>query len=405
MDVSIDLLNQTAAYVKAYFDARSPAIPESRNFNATHNLVQYCSLIGANSKLKKEDLLKTFLSAWFQYTGICIDPANYRKASADLAFQYLTDMGLSPDTIREIKENIQSTAPPVQPVTLSAQVLCDAESAWMAENSVLEQLEILKEEWIYMEKKIFTETEWLAENIKIFKEHIYFMPFSREMFTKKKEKNGRRLEEKLAELEGYVNSSQEITDPENYRKKPDMVLNKNAKLERGVETLLRNTSRNQIHLIRLADYKASLVISINSIIISVVLSLLIVKLEANTYLELPTLILILTNVTTILTAISATRPNMRFVNKNREHEKIAKTNLLYYENYGSISFDQFSREMQETFVGHETLYNAITRDIYHQGIMLGRKNNRINLSYTIFVAGFLLSILAFIISFLVHRRI
>jgi hypothetical protein len=345
------------------------------------------------------------LSSWFHYTGKCIDPVNYRKASASLASQYFSEKGLSLETIREIGENIQSTAYPLQPVTLSAQVLCDAENVWMGDTSILQQLNLLKEEQFYIDKKMISETEWLSENIKMFREHIYFIPFSREMFAKKKEKNRLRLEEKLAESKGNNNTHLLTAGSKNNGKKPDTVMNENAKLERGVETLLRNTSRNQIHLIRLADYKASLVISINSIIISVVLSLLIVKLDANTYLELPTLLLILTNVITILTAISATRPNMRFVSKNQEHEHIAKANLLYYENYNRIPFEQFSREMQETIVGQETLYNAITRDIYHQGILLSRKNNRINLAYTIFVAGFLSSILAYIISFLVHRQI
>jgi hypothetical protein len=159
-----------------------------------------------------------------------------------------------------------------------------------------------------------------------------------------------------------------------------------------------------MHLIRLADYKANLIISINSIIISVVISLLIVQLKTNKYLELPTLIMILTNVITILIAVSATRPKMRFIPKSSDYAESADNNLLYHGNFNKMSFDQFSRTIKKTMVSKDDLYNSLIKDIYHQGNLLNLKFKRINAAYSVFVAGLLLSIISFVVSFLLYGQ-
>lgn len=179
-------------------------------------------------------------------------------------------------------------------------------------------------------------------------------------------------------------------------------MSSDLKLERGVETLFRNTSRNQIHLIRLADYKANMIISINAIIISVILSFLIIRLDANKYLELPTIILVLTNIVTILIAISATRPRINMDNSSDEELKDVGNNLLFYGNFYKIPFEKFNRDIKKTFIDKEYLYDSLTKDIYHQGMLLVKKFRKINLSYTVFIIGLILSVIAFTISFLIH---
>ncbi len=145
-----------------------------------------------------------------------------------------------------------------------------------------------------------------------------------------------------------------------------------------------------------------MIISVNSIIISVILTVLIIRLDANQYLELPTLILILTNIITILIAISATRPKINMDSKDDEEFKDAGNNILFYGNFYKIPYVKFNRVIKETIVDKENLYDSLTKDIYHQGIMLVKKFRKINLSYTVFIIGLILSIIAFGFSFLLH---
>ncbi len=80
--------------------------------------------------------------------------------------------------------------------------------------------------------------------------------------------------------------------------------------DRGVETMFRTTSKNHIELSSIADSKANIMISVNSIIISIIVGALASKLDTNPYLIIPAAILLVVCVTTIVFAIIATRPNI-----------------------------------------------------------------------------------------------
>ncbi len=403
MDVSLELLSETANYIESYLKANLAPGYELHNYPATIKIVQTCDLISVHTDLNKQDRMKVILGAWFLYTGFSIDPENYQKASAEIATKYYIEKGLSNEIIQEIGEIILSTRHPQQPLTIQSQILCDAENSWLADKSFPHTLKYLRKEKALAGKKDIPDKDWLSENISMLENHIYFIPFSREAFDKKKEKNKARLQEKLTGQESSQNESPELLiQTKKNRKKSEQILPEDIKLERGVETLFRNIARNQIHLIRLADYKANLVISTNSIILSVILSLLVIRLDANKYLELPTLILVLTNVTTILTAISATRPKINMNERDNIHLNDAGNNLLYFGNFQKMPFIEFSRIIRETIVDKDYLYNSLSKDIYHQGIILTRKFRRINLAYSIFIIGLLLTVLSLVLSFIHH---
>jgi predicted metal-dependent HD superfamily phosphohydrolase len=402
MEITTELLRETAQWLEPYFKANLPPAYESRNFSATLRLAQTCDLISVQTISQEQDRMKISLAAWFLYTGFCSDPGNYQIASSELASSFYKEKGLSSEIIQGIKETILATRYPQQPVTIQSQVLCDAETSWMADKSFFQKLELFRKEKSFTGKKEITEKNWIEENIMNLENHIYFIPFSREMFGKKKEKNLLRLKENLTASNSSQSILQEPLSVPKTKGKPEVSLTSDLKLERGVETLFRNTSRNQIHLIRLADYKANMIISINAIIISVILSFLIIRLDANKYLELPTIILVLTNILTILIAISATRPRINMENSADEKLKDVGNNLLFYGNFYKMPFDKFNRDIKKTIIDREYLYDSLTKDIYHQGILLVKKFRKINLSYTVFIVGLILSVIAFTFSFLIH---
>lgn len=402
MDITSELLRETALYLEPYFNENLPPPYKSHNFAAALKLVQTCDHISVHTDLKRQDRMKISLAAWFLYTGFCSDPVNYQMASTELASSFFKEKGFNPELILEIEETILATRYPQQPFTIQAQVLCDAEMSWLADKSFLQTLSLLRKDKALTSKVEIEEKNWLAENILMFENHIYFIPFSREMFEKKKKKNLLLLKEKLSAHDISQSIIQGSFSLPKTEEKTEAVLTSDLKLERGVETLFRNTSRNQIHLIRLADYKANMIISINAIIISVILSFLIIRLDANKYLELPTFILVLTNIMTILIAISATRPRINMDNRNDEKMREAGDNLLFYGNFYKMPFDKFKGDIRKTIIDKEYLYDSLSKDIYHQGILLVKKFRKINLSYTVFITGLILSVIAFTISFLIH---
>jgi hypothetical protein len=48
------------------------------------------------------------------------------------------------------------------------------------------------------------------------------------------------------------------------------------------------------------------------------------------------------------------------------------------------------------------LYGSVIQDIYHIGVILGRKYRLVRLAYTIFMIGILVSVTAFVLAMLLH---
>ena len=64
----------------------------------------------------------------------------------------------------------------------------------------------------------------------------------------------------------------------------------NSLTSKGIQTMLRLTSENHLKLSDMADHKANILISVNAIIISVILGVLMRKLEEEPALTIPTII-------------------------------------------------------------------------------------------------------------------
>lgn len=173
---------------------------------------------------------------------------------------------------------------------------------------------------------------------------------------------------------------------------------KEQKPTRGIETMFRTTSKNHMELSAIADNKANIMISINSIILSVLVSVLIRKLEEYPHMTIPAVMLTIVCLTTIVFAVLATRPN---VTKGKfEHEDIInkKANLLFFGNFHRMKLEDFQWGMNEMLKDADYLYGSMIKDIYFLGAVLGKKYRLLRLSYTIFMFGFVASILGFIVA-------
>src|SRR5206468_4423429 len=108
---------------------------------------------------------------------------------------------------------------------------------------------------------------------------------------------------------------------------------KPLRLERGVETMFKLASGNHMKLSAMADNKAHILLSINSIIISVVLSVLAKNLSVMTYLILPALLLLCVCVITIVFAVMTTKPKVSRGVFTADQIHNREANLLFFGNF------------------------------------------------------------------------
>jgi len=171
--------------------------------------------------------------------------------------------------------------------------------------------------------------------------------------------------------------------------------------DRGIQTLYRVTLKNHITLSDIADTKANILLSVNAIIISLALSNLIPKLDnpSNDYLIYPTVIFVTFSIIAMILAVLATRPNVTSGEFTKDDVAQKKVNLLFFGNFHKMKLEEYQWAMDELVKDKDYIYSSLTKDLYFLGIVLNRKYSLLRWTYTIFMIGMILSVIAFGISF------
>ena len=111
--------------------------------------------------------------------------------------------------------------------------------------------------------------------------------------------------------------------------------------------MFRTTSKNHLDLSAMADNKANIMISVNTIILSLVVSILIRRLVEFPNLLYPTLLLVVVCLTTIVLSILATRPNVSSGVFTDEDVLSKKTNLLFFGNFYKMDVKHYEWGVRE----------------------------------------------------------
>ncbi|MDN5214852.1 DUF5706 domain-containing protein [Fulvivirgaceae bacterium BMA12] len=163
--------------------------------------------------------------------------------------------------------------------------------------------------------------------------------------------------------------------------------------ERGIETLFRLTSKNHYTLNAMVDRKSNILISINAIILSIVLGTLLGRINDDPHLILPVAMILITNLTSIVLAILATRPDKTHGN----NAQAGFHHLLFYGNFKDMEEKSYVDGLNELMNNGEKLYESISRDIYYLGLHLDRKFDFVRKSFNTFMYGIILSVITFVI--------
>jgi hypothetical protein len=139
-------------------------------------------------------------------------------------------------------------------------------------------------------------------------------------------------------------------------------------------------------------------ISVNSIILSVTLTLLIARLAHYPHFIIPTIILLTVCLCSIIFAILATRPSVSSGKFTEDDIRNKKTNLLFFGNFYKVTLDEYTWGMNEMIKDSEYLYNSMIKDIYFLGVVLAKKYRYLRIAYTIFMWGLIAAVIAFAIA-------
>lgn len=399
------LLEKVKSHVESYFMQNFQEEYHFHNYQHILNVVDSCHEIADSYQLSDEDFLSLLLAAWFHDIGYSESPEDHENRSAEHAAEFLNKEGLDAELIEKVGQAILATKMPQRPHTLIEKILCDADLSHLGKKNYWNRCGKLRYEMAELQGRIMGDEEWLDFEIQFLNNHDYFTKIASALYSRRKRKNIARL---LKQKKRVMRSMTEVdqtdiakTDQKASSKKNDPL--RELSLGRGVETMYRNSYRTHINLSAIADNKANIMLSVNAIILSIVVSSLVPRLVTDKLFLLPTLSLLLTCLLAIIYATLSTKPKVTegFVSKNDILQR--KSNLLFFGNFYKMELSDFHWGMMEMIKDQDFLYSSMTRDLYFLGKVLAKKYRYLSICYTIFMTGLILSVLLFGLSLYLYK--
>ena len=331
--------------------------------------------------------------------GYVDDANNHEEESRKIASDFLKQHQFPEERIAKIGELILATDKFYKPKNHLEEVIKDADLYHLASDDYFRICENLRQEIKEVHHQKFSKQQWSELNIVFFSKHQFYTKYAKENWQPIKEKNVDKILSNIQNLkEEKKKKASEKSDKALLNKKK---LEKLESPERGIETMFRVTLNNHTKLSQIADSKATILLSVNAIIISVALSTLIPKLDApnNSHLIVPTFIMIISSVACIILAIMSTRPKVSSGTFTRKEIEEKKVNLLFFGNFYKMPMEEYIWAMKEMMKDRQYLYDTMIKDLYYLGVVLNRKYTLLRLTYTVFTIGIIASVVAFVVAF------
>jgi predicted metal-dependent HD superfamily phosphohydrolase len=392
----MDILQKVKNYVESLFKDKLSSVYFYHNFIHTTYTVNKAEEIMKNTPVSIEDQEKVILALWFHDTGYIDCAQDHEEKGVEIMKNFLKNENYPENYIEDVSKLILATKINYEPQNLLEKIAKDADCSHFASHDYNDISDALRKEWELTNVRCFSNDEWNAGNLDMLKnKHHYYTDYAKENWDPLKKKNIKKIEKKLEKEEEKKDDKKEV-------KKDNSDSKKEPKSDRSVDTLFRVTLNNHTRLSDIADSKANILLSVNAIIISVCLSVLVPKLDTpkNAHLIIPSFVLLMSSVMTIIFAILSTKPNVTKTKFTNQDVKNRKVNLLFFGNFHQMIFDDYHSAMQDLIKDRDYIYDSMIKDLYYLGKVLDRKYKLLSITYQIFMAGIIISVLSFAFAFL-----
>lgn len=388
----MNLIEQAKEFVEKQFKDKLSNSYTYHNISHTKDVVAAVEIIAAHEGVTEKELEMLLLAAWFHDMGYINGCQKHEESSVVFLKEFLATQPNSLAYQEQVAQLIMTTVYSYEPQNKLEKIIKDADYYHLSKREYVDSCGALRAEWRNLNQKTFSDAEWWQENLNFLTDkHQYYTTFAITNWQPLKDKNKKRLQKKIDKLK--IKSKEEVVVAENRKKE--------EKPDRAVDTLFRVTLNNHTTLSGIADSKANILLSVNAIIISIALSILIPKLDSpkNVHLMIPTFIMLMSSVTTIIFAILSTRPKVTKGVFSRQDIENQKVNLLFFGNFYKMPLEDYQWAMNEMMKDKDYLYNSMIKDLYYLGVVLEKKYRLLRLTYNFFMIGIIVSVIAFVIAF------
>jgi len=380
-------LGDIAAYLKNFYRDKMPNAYKFHDFTYLKSVVKQVKKMIDALKLESPEAEILLAANWFRYTGMIHQYQDYQIESAKLAATYLKNLHWKQSDIDRVKKIILNSTGANKPTDTLEEITQDAGAMYLGKSSFFDNISFLKVEMENVLDKKIDDKEWNQIVYTKLSEGHYYTTYANDKY-----------QEKVA---AHLTAQQK-----NLKKaKRDNIRKKTGKeFGRGIDTLYRSTYRNHINLSSIADGKANMMISINTIILSAIITLLGTSITLTGKIAfdhfrffLPILILLVAVLGSAIFAILSANPKVTSSDIEKKDLVKRTKSILFFGNFIHMEQKEFVENIGFLKKNEKLLYDNMAVDIYELGQVLSTKYKMIKISYNIFMVGLILCVTSFLI--------
>ena len=391
------LAERAKIYALQLFNEKGDARLTYHNFPLTVQIHAAVKEIAAAENAAASVATAAEIAAWFCNTGYLSDPANPVIFTGKYAEEFLTAQGQSPVVTERVIACLQTLEADTAPRNEAAKIFSDAVTGVTFAENFSEKSALLRLESELLMQQQFSKADWTQFRLRQIITAKYYTAFAKEKYEID---TGRNLLTQKNLVEKSRNNTR-LRDEESPMRLYQDLERKNP--ERATQTFFRANYRNHINLSQIADNKANIMISVNAILISVVLSIVSYQniTERNPIILAPVVIFVVAGLASLVCAVLSARPKVTSLNKGKKTKEEIQKNVAYFGNFTSLSLPQFEEAMDAVMRDGELMYGNMTRDLYYLGKVLDKKYRLLTVSYNIFMVGFVAAAVMFLVAVVV----
>ena len=291
-----DIVRLARKHVLDLFSSAPAEVPLIfHGYQRTRGLVEDSREIAKGNKLNGHEGEVLLLAAWFHGVGYGVSKEGGPEQSIAIARAFLEDHGKPKELTDAVVRCLSASDREDVRDGVAADVLHAALLAPLASKSYVEQVELLRLEEQQRTGTACSNAEWMRRLIDRLQQHTYRTRWAQLQYEGGRAKNLARLHRLLRREE----------ERENEDKAEEVKLTRNG--GRTASDLFAVLTRNQLKLLSVADRRTSTMIHVNAIMISLMVDLVLRKVEEHRNLIVPTIALLTVNLVVVFVSILSMR--------------------------------------------------------------------------------------------------
>ena len=390
MSLAESLIPAARLHVNQLFQEKQTAAFVFHNFEQTEEVVKTANKLieeaGKEGEWEESAKVKLLLAAYFSHTGYCDPDKSPFEGASEFLDSFLREKGISEEERNQTTEILQYAFEAKLPVHPLGNLFHDAYWSFLGKKKFFKMAPLLRLEQEQSGEGTYNLADWEEKLLQLQLDHQFQTRVGREAY-------GARQLDNIAAQRSELGKAREKTTRQKTGKD----------FGRGIDTIYRVTLRNHMSLSSIADGKANMIISINSLILSILLTVggtgLSLTDMGNLSLLVPMLILMLSSLGAIIFAILSAIPKVSGQNVPETEKPVEKRSLMYFGNFLKIPKEDFVDYLRNLKNNQATLYDDLSRDLYNLGLVLQKKYRLLTIAYRLFMYGLILAVLSFIITY------